>query len=50
VAAFAAIGAHGVAPAAVWSPRAVVEPSISAGAAAQRLAAWQAVADATMEL
>lgn len=49
VGAFASIGAGLPASAAQWSPSAVVEPSISADEAAGRLAAWQAVADATMD-
>lgn len=50
VAAFAAIGA-GRGPLGVnWRPSAVVEPRASASDAAERLARWQAVADATMEL
>ena len=50
VAAFAAIGAGLPAVGADWQPIAVVEPSISAGEARDRLARWQQVADATMEL
>jgi hypothetical protein len=49
VAAFAALGAGLQHEAASWAPSAVVEPSISADEAAARLAAWRAVADATME-
>jgi glycerol kinase len=49
VAAFAALGAGQQHEAAAWAPSAVVEPSISADEAAARLAAWRAVADATME-
>jgi glycerol kinase len=50
VAAFAAIGAGTAATAPEWRPSTVVEPSISADEAAARLAAWRAVADATMDL
>jgi glycerol kinase len=50
VAAFAAIGAGTPAAAGRWRPTTVVEPSISADEAAARLAAWRAVADATMDL
>jgi glycerol kinase len=49
VAAFAAIGAHGSAPVTNQGPSAVVEPSISGDEATERLLAWQAVADATMD-
>ena len=49
VAAFAAIGAGRAARPAEWTPSAVVEPSISADQATERLARWQAVADATMD-
>lgn len=50
VAAFAAIGA-GLSPVgADWQPIAVVEPRVSAPEACERLARWQQVADATMEL
>ena len=49
VAAFAAIGAGGAANPLEWQPSAVVEPSIGSGQAAERLARWQAVADATMD-
>lgn len=56
VAAFAAHGAglpaHGAgspARADDWQPSAIVEPAITADEAANRLAAWQAVADATMD-
>ena len=50
VAAFAAIGAGLPTVGAHWQPSAVVEPSISPGEAAERLARWQQVADATMDL
>ena len=52
VAAFAAIGAGlpDASASTAASPAAVVEPAISADEAASRLAAWQAVAAATMEL
>jgi glycerol kinase len=49
VASFAALGAGLTPTGATWSPSAVVEPSISADQAAERLFAWQAVADATMD-
>ncbi len=49
VAAFAAIGAGLATPVDRWAPSAVVEPRIAADEAAERLAAWQAVASATME-
>ncbi|MFM2076940.1 MAG: hypothetical protein RJA49_830 [Actinomycetota bacterium] len=49
VAAFAAIGAGLATHPVAWSPSAVVEPRITADEAAARLAAWQAVADATMD-
>ena len=49
VAAFAAIGAGQAASASQWYSSAVVEPSISPEEAADRLARWQAVADATMD-
>jgi glycerol kinase len=49
VAAFAAIGAGIPFDVAAWHPSAVVEPSISPAHAAERLAAWRRVADATME-
>jgi glycerol kinase len=49
VAAFAAVGAGLPASGARWSPSRVVDPAISADQAAERLAAWQAVADATMD-
>lgn len=50
VAAFAAIGA-GLPPSTDdWQPIAVVEPRVSAAEASERLARWQQVADATMEL
>ncbi|MEI8238313.1 MAG: FGGY family carbohydrate kinase [Actinomycetota bacterium] len=49
VAAFASLGA-GRSPGAVdWRPSIVVEPTISPEAAAERLAAWRRVADATMD-
>jgi glycerol kinase len=50
VAAFAAIGAGLPTTIHDWQPSAVVEPAISADEAAERLARWQAAADATMEL
>ncbi len=49
VAAFAAIGAGHTGSPIVWQPSAMVEPSISAAEAAERLARWQSVADATMD-
>ena len=49
VASFAAIGAGGATHPLEWRPSAVVEPSINSGQAAERLARWQAVADATMD-
>ena len=49
VAAFAAIGAGLPAVADRWSPSAIVEPRIGPHEAAGRLAAWQAVASATMD-
>ncbi len=49
VAAFAALGAGLPAAAQSWRPSAVVLPTISADEAADRLARWQAVADATMD-
>ena len=49
VAAFAAIGAGHTAKPIDWQPSAIVEPSISADHAAEQLARWQAVADATMD-
>ncbi len=49
VAAFAAIGAGLPTPIEQWTPSAVVEPRIAADEAAERLAAWQAVASATMD-
>lgn len=49
VAAFAAIGAGRVAGPVEWQASSVVEPSITAAEAAERLARWQAVADATMD-
>jgi glycerol kinase len=49
VAAFAAMGAGLATHPVAWSPSAVVEPRITADEAAARLAAWQAVADATMD-
>jgi glycerol kinase len=49
VAAFAALGAGLTAAGTNWLPSAVVEPTISGDEAADRLAAWQAVADATMD-
>jgi glycerol kinase len=54
VAAFADLGANlgsqGQLSAAAWRPDAVVEPQIGADEAAERLAAWQKVAAATMDL
>jgi glycerol kinase len=54
VAAFADLGANGVSQgqldASVWRPDVVVEPRIGADEAAARLAAWQRVAAATMDL
>jgi glycerol kinase len=54
VAAFADLGANpssqGQLGAAAWHPDAVVEPQIGADEAAERLAAWQRVAAATMDL
>jgi len=54
VAAFADLGANPSSPsqlgAPAWRPDVVVEPRISADEAADRLAAWQAVAAATMDL
>jgi glycerol kinase len=50
VAEFAAIGIGRAQPPAEWQPAATVEPRIDAGEAAQRLAAWQAVASATLAL
>ena len=49
VAAFATLGAGLPAAAQNWRPSAVVLPTISADEAADRLARWQAVADATMD-
>jgi glycerol kinase len=49
VAAFAALGVGLPAAGTRWSPSEVVEPAISADEAAERLAAWRAVADATMD-
>ncbi len=49
VAGFAAIGAGLPAPIDGWRPSAILEPAISAEQAAERLARWQAVADATMD-
>jgi glycerol kinase len=49
VASFAALGAGLPAAATNWRPSAVVEPTISADEAAERLAAWRDVADATMD-
>ena len=49
VATFAMIGAGLPAGAASFTPSAVVEPSIGADEAAERLAVWQSVADATMD-
>jgi glycerol kinase len=49
VAAFAALGA-GAEPVAVnWAPSAVLEPSIGVDEATERIRAWQAVADVTMD-
>ena len=50
VAELAALGAGLGAPANDWEPAATVEPLISPDAAAERLAAWQAVAAATLAL
>jgi glycerol kinase len=50
VAEFAAIGAGQPLPSDAWRPSAVVEPSISADEATERLATWQAAADATLDL
>jgi glycerol kinase len=54
VAAFADLGANPASQsqpsAAVWRPDGVVEPRIGADEAAERLAAWQRVATATMDL
>ena len=50
VAAFAAVGAGLPTTIHDWQPSAVVEPAITADEAADRLARWQAVADATMDL
>lgn len=50
VAAFAAIGAGLPTTIHDWQPSAVVEPAITADEAADRLARWQSVADATMDL
>ncbi len=50
VAAFAAIGAGLPPVGASWQPSAVVEPQVSVADAQERLARWQQVADATMEL
>lgn len=49
VAAFAAIGAGIAVGVPNWAPSAIIEPSISPVQAAERLAAWQAVAEATMD-
>jgi glycerol kinase len=49
VAAFAAIGAGQAMRDSQVQPTAVVEPAIGADEAAERLALWQAVADATMD-
>jgi glycerol kinase len=54
VAAFADLGANGASQPQVagtaWRPDAVVEPRIGADEAAERLASWQRVASATMDL
>jgi glycerol kinase len=54
VAAFADLGANPLSQAqlgaATWRPDAVVEPRIGPDEAAERLAAWQRVAAATMDL
>ena len=54
VAAFADLGANldltGQVAVAAWRPDAVVEPRIGADEAAERLASWQRVAAATMDL
>lgn len=49
VAAFATLGAGLRAEPTAWRPSAVVEPAIGPDEAATRLAAWRAVADATMD-
>lgn len=49
VAAFASIGAGLDSDTAAFTPSAVVEPAIGPDEAAERLARWQAVADATMD-
>jgi len=49
VASFAMLGARLPTVAATFQPSAVVEPTIGADEAAERLAAWQSVADATMD-
>jgi glycerol kinase len=49
VAAFASIGAGVPFDVTAWRPSAVVEPSIAPADAAERLAAWRRVADATMD-
>jgi glycerol kinase len=49
VAAFAAVGAGLDVDNAAFTPSAVVEPSIGADEAAERLAHWRSVADATMD-
>lgn len=50
VAAFASLGAGLPAVGDTWQPSAVMEPRIGAAEAAERLARWQQVADATMDL
>ncbi len=50
VGAFAALGAGLGAVGDDWQPSAVVEPRMGAAEAAERLARWQQVADATMDL
>jgi glycerol kinase len=50
VGALAALGAGLATATDEWSPVATVEPAISAAEAAQRLATWQAAAEATMAL
>lgn len=50
VAAFAAIGAGLATEVGTWDPTVVVEPSIGPDEACERLAQWEAVAAATMDL
>jgi len=49
VASFASIGAGASLEPAAFTPSAVVEPAIGPAEAAERLAGWQSVADATMD-